>query len=130
MNPGTAIYNLLKDDVAVGQLIGNKIYPTIAPDKVAYPFVTYGELSRRTIDTKDGKIPTDDHNFDIDIFSYEYAKSQSISEAVKAVLDQYSGVVNTVSIKRIRLIDQVDRTFEDKKNIFHITQEYRIRVTE
>lgn len=130
MNPGTAIYQLLRDDAAVGQVIGNKIYPTIAPDKVAYPFATYGEFSRRTIPTKDGNIPTGDHDFDVDIYSYEFAQAQRISKAIEDVLDDYSGTINTVEIKKIRLVDQKTDSFEDKKNIFHITQEYRIRVAE
>jgi hypothetical protein len=130
MNPGTAIYNLLKDSATVGQLIGNKIYPGIIPDNIAYPAVTFSELSRRTIDTKDGRIPTGDHSFDVDVFSCEYRQAQNIADACAAVLDNYAGTVGTVEIKRIRLEDQQDLPYEDEKDIFHITQEYRIRVAE
>lgn len=130
MNPGTAIYNLLKDDASVGALIGDRIYPGIIPDGVTYPAVTYSELSQVFDETKDGPLPTGQHGFDVDIYAYEYAGAQSIASAIKSALDWYTGTVNTVVIERIRLIDQTDLPYEDEKELFHIAQEYSIRVTQ
>lgn len=128
MNPGTAIYNLLKDSATVGAIIGNKIYPVIIPERVAYPAVTYSEFSQQFDETKDGPIPNGDHSFEIDIYCEENGQGKRLADAIKGVLSWYSGTVNGVSIERIRFLDQSDDLYGDDKEIFHITQEYSIRV--
>lgn len=127
-NPGTAIYNLLKDDAGVGAIIGDKIYPGIIPDNVAYPAVRYTELTQRFDETKDGPIATGEHSFEVHIYSYEYAQAHRLATAIKTALDWYNGTVNNVAIERIRLVDQSDDPFQDEKELFQITQEYNIRV--
>lgn len=128
MNPGTTIYNLLKDSVAVGAYVGDKIYASIIPEGVAYPAVAYSELSQRFEETKDGPLNTGEHEFQVDVYSYEYRQCQNIASAIKTELDWYTGTVNTIEIGRIRFLDQSDDPFTDEKEVFKITQNYSIRV--
>lgn len=127
-NPGTAIYNLLKDDSAVGAIIGDKIYPGIIPENTAYPAVRYTELVQTYDQSKDGPIETGNHIFEVHIFSYEYAQVHRIATAIKSALNWYSGTVNGVVIERIWRDEQSDEAYQDEKGIFQITQEYNIRV--
>lgn len=128
MNPGTAIYRLLRDDATVGAIIGDKIYPGIIPESIAYPAVRYSELSQVFDETKDGPIATGEHSFEVHIYSLEYSQAQRIATAIKSALDWYTGTVNSIVIERIRFTDQSDDPFQDEKELFQITQEYSIRV--
>lgn len=128
MNPGTAIRNLLVNDADVGAIIGDRIHPGIAPENVPYPLAIYSELTQSFDESKDGPIPTGNHSFEVHIYSYEYPQCQRIATAIKAALDWYTGTVNTVAINRIRFVDQSDDPFQSEKELFHITQEYQIRV--
>lgn len=128
MNPGSAIYNLLKDSAGVGALIGNKIYPGIILPDIDFPAVSYSELEQQYDESKDGPIPTGNHNFDVDIYAKDYPNAQAIASAIKDTLDWYTGTVNTIQIERIRLLDQQDMPYIEEKELFQITQTFAIRV--
>lgn len=127
-NPGSVIYNLLKDSAPVGALIGNKIYPGIIPADVTYPAAAYSELQQQYDESKDGPIPTGNHSFDVDIYAKNYTSAQSVANAIKAALDWYSGTVNSIEVERVRMLDQQDMPYVEEKELFHIIQTFAIRV--
>jgi hypothetical protein len=51
---GKAIYALLTASTDVTDLVGTRIFPDMATQKAAYPFVVYSVEATEPSDTKDG----------------------------------------------------------------------------
>jgi len=128
MNAGTAINTLLKADVGVDSLVGDRIYPAIIPAKVVYPAVVYSELSQVYEYSKDGREDSGNHSFDVDTYAKTYKSAHEIATAVFEALDWYTGTINTVAINRIWKAEQSDVIYEDEKELFHISQTFNIKL--
>lgn len=127
MNPGTVIFTLLKNSASVGALIGDKIYPVIAPPAVAVPYAVYTEISQTPILTQDGPFDSE-FNYDVMIYANQDSKAKQIAEAVKAALSWQTGTINTVGVERIRFESQSELDYDEDRKNFIITQQYNIRV--
>jgi hypothetical protein len=128
MSPATVIYNLLKDSVPVGALIGDRIYATTIPANIDFPAVVYHETIEEKEQSKDGPIQTGNHFCDVDIYSKNYSNAKSIAAAIDTELDWYTGTKNSVTVERIWKTEQQDMPYEVEKELFHITQTFGIRV--
>ena len=94
---GAAIYGILSGATGVTSLISTRIYPDIAPQNAAYPFVIYSIEGTDPSDTKDGASSLDVVEFTVTVFSESYDNMTSIASAVRTALDAkapgtYSGI--------------------------------------
>ena len=105
MNEGKAIYTILTEDAGVSAVVGNKVYPQIAAQGAAFPFVVYVLQDNSPSDTKSGVSTLDEVRYDIVAAAETYASLSSLTERIRLALDRYTGTVSGVVVDSIQFID-------------------------
>jgi ABC-type molybdate transport system substrate-binding protein len=128
MKVGAAIYSMLKDDSAVSALVGTRIYPELAEEGAATPYVVYSVVSNTPSDTKDGT-PIDEAQLEIFSVGSTYAAANDLADKVRAALDRKSQiVVGTVTVQSIHYTNEVTEVSE-KRDLYISVQDYTTRIT-
>lgn len=125
---GAAIYDILSNDAGVGALISTRIYPDIAPQNVAYPFVIYTIDQADPSDTKDGAAPIYLLSFSVQIYSESYDTTNAIANAIRSALgSKTAGTYGGLSIQSIRFAGQQSTSMNVDRHIYIIEQTYNAR---
>ena len=119
---GKVIHDLLD------QLVSDKVYPNLAPQGVAVPFITYFVVDRADPwHTKSSTSDADLARVQINIFDDDYLGAKTLAASVRGILDGYSGTNNSVVIDETRWDSERDLS-EDEEDYYHIAVDYLIRV--
>lgn len=127
MTEGKAIYSILTGDSAVSALVGNRVYPQIAAQGAAFPFVVYVLQDTSPSDTKSGVSTLDEVRYDIVVASESYAEASDLTNKIRTALDRYTGTVSGVVIDSIQFID-LDVDNDPATETYVTSSEYIIRV--
>ena len=127
MNEGKAIYSILTGDSAVSALVGSRVYPQIAAQGAAFPFVVYLVNDLTPSDTKSGVSTLDEVRYEVLAIAETYAEAADLNEKIRTALDRYTGTVSGVVIDSIQFTElEVD--FDDNSETYIANSEYVIRV--
>ena len=127
MTEGKAIYSILTSDSDVSAIVGTRIYPQIAAQGAAFPFVVYVLQDTSPSDTKSGVSTLDEVRYDIVVASETYAEASDLTEKIRTALDRYSGTVAGVVIDSIQFTD-LDVNNDPGTETYLTSAEYIIRV--
>jgi hypothetical protein len=127
MNEGKAIYTILTEDAGVSAIVGNKVYPQIAAQGAAFPFVVYVLQDNSPSDTKSGPSTLDEVRYDIVAAAETYASLSSLTERIRLALDRYTGDLGGVEIDSIQFID-LDVDNDPATETYVSSSEYILRV--
>jgi len=127
MNEGKAIYTILTEDAGVSAVVGNKVYPQIAAQGAAFPFVVYVLQDNSPSDTKSGVSTLDEIRYDIVAAAETYASLSSLTERIRLALDRYTGTVNGIVIDSIQFID-LDVDNDPATETYVSSSEYILRI--
>ena len=127
MSTGKAIYGILSANAGVTALVSTRIYPDMATQNTAFPFVVYSVQGLTPSDTKDGASKLDMVDVSIMSFAKTYAEAQDIAAACRTALDRYSGTVSGIAIDSIKLQDQQAGQMELNEHVFSVMQGYMVR---
>ena len=83
------VYQLLKSNVAIKALINERVYPLVAPQNVAKPYITYQVVTGLKLKCMGGKIYQGDYRMQLDCFSLTYSNVKAISKAVENALEGF-----------------------------------------
>lgn len=126
MKVGAAIYSMLKDDSAVSALVGTRIYPELAEEGAATPYVVYSVVSNTPIDTKDSA-PVDEAQLEVFSVADTYAAANDLADKVRAALSRQEKVVyDTVTVQSIKYTNEVTEVSAER-NLFISVQDYTAR---
>jgi hypothetical protein len=126
---GAAIYDILRNDSGVAALVAARIYPEIAPQNVAYPFVLYMVDEVNPTLVKDGVSSLDVIQVVITCFSQSYDTTHSIASAVRSALDGLAaGTYQGNSIQSCRFQAQNMVRMELEKHVYIVEQIFQLRV--
>ena len=127
MNEGKAIYSILTSDSDVSAIVGTRVYPQIAAQGAAFPFVVYVLQDTSPSDTKSGVSTLDEVRYDIVVASETYAQASDLTNKIRTALDRYSGTVAGVVIDSIQFTD-LDVNNDPGTETYLTSSEYIIRV--
>ena len=127
MNEGKAIYTILTEDAGVSAIVGNKVYPQIAAQGAAFPFVVYVLQDNSPSDTKSGPSTLDEVRYDIVAAAETYSELSSLTERIRLALDRYTGDIGGVEIDSIQFID-LDVDNDPATETYVSSSEYILRV--
>ena len=127
MTEGKAIYSILTSDSDVSAIVGTRVYPQIAAQGAAFPFVVYVLQDTSPSDTKSGVSTLDEVRYDIVVASETYAEASDLTNKIRTALDRYTGTVAGVVIDSIQFID-LDADNDPSTVTFVTSSEYIIRV--
>jgi len=126
MKVGAAIYSMLKDDSAVSALVGTRIYPELAEEGAATPYVVYSVVSNTPVDTKDSA-PVDEAQLEVFSVADTYAAANDLADKVRAALARQEKVVyDTVTVQSIKYTNEVTEVSAER-NLFISVQDYTAR---
>ena len=131
MKVGLAIYNLLKNDTAVDGQVSGRIYPELAKEGVAMPYIVYSVVSNSPSDTKDGT-PIDEAQCEIFSVGNSYQACNNLADKVRAALDR-KGVTVTdsdagnITVQSIHYTNEITEVSADRKTYIAV-QDYTFRI--
>ena len=105
--PEAAIRQLLIDNEETYALIGDRIFPIIAPMSAKYPFVVYRRTSLQRESTVNGPMGTPTVSIDFSCLSDTY-ETRTAADAVRKVVDQFAGFVGGVFFSNVLLTTNHD----------------------
>ena len=131
MKVGLAIYNLLKNDATVNGQVSGRIYPELAKEGVAMPYIVYSVVSNSPSDTKDGT-PIDEAQCEIFSVGSSYQTCNNLADKVRAALDR-KGVTVTdasagdITVQSIHYTNEITEVSADRKTYIAV-QDYTFRI--
>jgi len=125
---GKAIYKLLSTNANVTAIVSTRIYPDMATQDAAYPFIVYSHEDTTPTNTKDGASPLDADNFNVQIFAKTYTQAQDLAAKTRTALDRVRGTYEGVNIDHIYFDNQQSIDMDFDNHIYAIIQSYIIRV--
>jgi len=128
MKVGAAIYSMLKDDSAVSALVGTRIYPELAEEGAATPYVVYSVVSNTPVDTKDSA-PVDEAQLEVFSVADTYAAANDLADKVRAALSRKSKTVyKTATVQSVKYTNEVTEVSAER-NMYISVQDYTVRLT-
>lgn len=128
MNIAPAVFEILKNDATITDIVGTRIYPDQVPQGAPYPaLVHYKTEVEQTViksaPTKNYKI-----RWQIDIYSEKYGQSATLAAAIKDLLDEYSGTVKNINIQACYFQSQSDDTFIEQLEAYATQMSFLFRI--
>ena len=127
MNEGKAIYSILAENSGVASSVGTRIYPQIAEQGAAFPFIVYVLRDIEPSDTKSGASTLDEIRYDIIAAAETYAALASLTERIRLALDRFSGTISGIVVDSIQFTD-LDVTNEPDTETYLSSSEFVVRV--
>lgn len=127
MNEGKAIYSILTNDSDVSALIGTRVYPQVAAQGAAFPFVVYVLQDNTPSDTKSGVSTLDEIRYDIVAAAETYSQLTDLTEKIRTALDRYTGTVEGVVVDSIQFTE-LDVDNDPSTETFVSSSEYILRI--
>lgn len=127
MSTGKAIYGILSANAGVTALVSTRIYPDMATQDTAFPFVVYQIEGTTPSDTKDGASKMDMVDFAVMAYAKSYTNAQDIASACRTALDRYSGSMQGVTVDSITFKDQQSGQMNADEKVFAVMQAYSLR---
>lgn len=122
-----AVYSILSADADTLTALGSKMYPTFIPENIKFPALIYRITEKQPLDTKDGVYGSVDTLL-IELYDERAERVVDTADTVRTALDRYRGTVQSVVIDRIIYEGSSDEVLIPELALFHLTQQYRIRV--
>lgn len=120
MDLGSIIYTRLSEAVAVTALVSTRIYPDEAPDEADAPLVVFGVTINES--NEDGTAPITSATITASCYANTDSTAQTLSDAVAAVLRDWSGVGD---VRMLHLtINQVQQVRSFEYNLWGRLQTY------
>ncbi len=127
MTVGKAIYYLLSNYSDLTDIVSTRIYPEVAEQDAAMPFVIYTVVSNEPSDTQSSPSQLDIAQVDIVLFSTDYSQVVDMGVAARAALDRVTGTYNGVNVQSCQYTSEVI-DFEEYPRAYVITQSYDVRI--
>jgi hypothetical protein len=125
---GKVIYGRLSTDAAVTGTCGLRIYPDIAPQNVAYPFIVYTITNSVPIDYKDSIANLDEYNVQVDVYTNNYDTTQTLANSVRNRLDRFAGTVSTVEVQTIKYMSSDSQAYNEDLNVYWMSIDFMARM--
>ena len=127
MEAGKAVYNILTNDSALALIVDEKIYPEVAKQSDAAPYVTYTVDISETSGTKSASSSVDEQTVTVHGISENYSECMDIGIAVRAVLDRNGGAFAGVQVQSVDF-ERADVHFDFDHGVYIIEHVYTMRV--
>jgi hypothetical protein len=130
-SPEQLLANALVADPAVANVVGQRVYPVVAPASAALPFVTWRRTGIQRSQTLSGPMGMSVVLLSVDVYAETYGEARDIADKCRAVLDGYGTAVgNYVSVRNVSLDTESDGVVQlaggDLPPILTVNQQYSV----
>jgi hypothetical protein len=103
-----SLYYILANDATIAGLVSTKIYPNHIPQSATAPMIVYVQITGdrdHVLGSATGYVKA---TFQLNLWDDDYSGARTLANAVRNLLDDYSGAVGTVVIHRILIENERD----------------------
>jgi hypothetical protein len=135
MNFLSALYTRLSANIS---LVSGRVYPLLAKQGTAKPYIVYQIISAERVHSDDGPAHNTMPRVQIDCYGQTYEQARSVFEAVRVDLDGFSGPLETadsppeiVNVQAIELMSESDFIEEEgDKRIYRVSADFWVMYPE
>lgn len=95
---GEAIYYVLQTTSAITNVVDDRVYPVVVPQKVEFPAIVYTKASSDAENTKDEVSTIENATVQIKVMHPSMVKVKDLGAAVRKAFDNLSGTINGIEI--------------------------------
>lgn len=128
MTVGKAIYYLLTNSTDVTDIVSTRVYPEIAEQNAALPYVVYNISNNEPTDTKHDVSQLDTAQIEVNVYSESYTECIDLAVAVRAALDRVKGTYAGVDVQSIQYLNEII-DFDEPQRCFNIAADYDVRIS-
>lgn len=129
-SPEMVLHNAITSDASVTSHVGYRVYPHLAPAVDSLPFISWRRLSIRREQTLSDPMGVPFLQVEYLIFAESYLESRQIADAVRAVLDGFSGSFDNTTVRQTALDAEEDQVVSldgsEVPNAYAVSQTYEI----
>lgn len=127
MSIEAAIFSLLTTDSSVSSLVGTRLYPLLAPQDAATPFIVYQRVSASRWTSLEGPSGMAQPRIQIDAYTSTYAAAKTLATAIREKLSGYRGTVAGTRIGGITLITDQDLIENEKDpKLYRVSMDFMV----
>lgn len=127
-SPEAVLRSALIAAPAVSALVGNRIYPVLAPATAALPLVTWRRSGVQREQTLGLPMGMPRVSVEYSIYGTTYEQARDLADAMRVVLDGYGGTADNTTVKQTSLEDESDDFVTlagaDLPPVYQVTQRY------
>ena len=127
MIAGKALYYLLTNDAPISGLVSTRVFPELADQEQAAPYIVYNIRSNDPSDVQGGPSALDTASVEVNCYAPTYAGAIELSDAVRTCLDRRSGTYSGVNVQSIQYITEV-MDFDEPQRLYRVMADYEVRV--
>lgn len=129
--PERLLADELKNAPGFAELVGDRIYPVIAPASAAVPFVTWRRSAVQREQTLSGPAGLPTVTLQVDVFAETYEAVRQIADCCRSTLDGWGGSLgNWITVSHVSLISESDGFVSlaggDLPPVYSVTQTYTV----
>lgn len=110
------------------------IYPVLAPQNAPFPLVVYRRTGTRRDRSLAGNAGRPVATFSVSVVCETYSQAKDISDAIRLVIDNFTGESSGVTIVNASLVSEVDNMERppegQAKPLYRVDQVYEVRYIE
>ena len=131
MTVGAALRQMTLASSAVSAAVSRSMFPHRAEPQTVPPFLTYSKISGQRIGRHAGAATLVIERWQISCWHLAYAEAVALADAVRAAVDQQSGMFgsNSLEIQRAVLADDPPEMYDPETKLFHIPVDVMLAVT-
>jgi len=132
--PEAFLFQRLTSQTAVSSLIGQRVFPLIAPTGTPLPLVVFQRTAVERPQSLTGNVGNPVVTMQLTTYGTSYTSVKSIARAVRLAVDGWTGTTAGVTIQRTTLqteADGVDMPADDQMlPYYNVQQTYEFRINE
>ena len=130
-SPERLIADQLKSDPAVAEIVGDRVYPVLAPASAAIPFITWRRQAVQREMTLNGPLGMPTVTLAVDMYAETYEAVRELADRCRATLDGFGGSLgNFISVRNVSLLNESDGFVQlaggDLPPVYSVTQTYTV----
>jgi hypothetical protein len=107
-SPESVLRSALVSSQAVSALVGNRVYPVVAPANAALPYITWRRAAVQRSHSLAGPIGTPVVSLELELYASTYEGARDLADKCRLVLDGYGGSLNNVEVSNTTLDNEYD----------------------
>jgi hypothetical protein len=116
---------------AVAEIVGDRVYPVIAPASAAIPFITWRRQAVQREATLSGPSGIASVTLAVDMYATTYEAVRELADRCRLTLDGFGGSLgNWISVRNVSLLNESDGFVQlaggDLPPVYSVTQTYTI----
>jgi hypothetical protein len=129
-SPETVLRSALVASANVSALVGSRIYPILAPQTAALPFIVWRRSGISREHTLAGPMGVSTVSVEMQLLAATYEQARELADRCRLVLDGYGATLNNTEVKHVSLEQESDDFVQlaggDLPPVYQVTQTYNI----